>query len=165
MTRTVRAAAAALLALSAACSTVPKTAAIQEVAIGGGFVATGTVTTVVAVVGGGLGVVNAQTADIPALCGPLCQDQARGEAVQGVLLYAGIAAAVGLAEIGLGSWLMYQGGKVIDDAERVVTENDAARSDRVREMTRPKPKPVRTAPTTPMWGPTPEPSEASEESP
>jgi len=151
MTGPCRLAVVAALALSAGCSTVPKTAAIQKTAVGGGFIAVGAVTLsagAVAAVGGAVA-----GSSIPS-------EQA--EAFNTTLVFAvGIPVVIGVAELVAGGLLLQRGGEEIDEADR--RERDARRAseaallDRVREISRPKPKPVRTAPMeTPMWGPTQE---------
>jgi hypothetical protein len=152
MTGPCRLAVVAALALSAGCSTVPKTAAIQKTAVGGGFIAVGTVTLslgAVAAVGG-------------AVAGSSVPSE-QAEAFNTTLLIAvGIPVVIGVGELVAGGLLLQRGGEEIDAADRLQTKKDAASSDRVREVTRPRPKAVRTAPETPMWGPSETPQAGDE---
>ena len=102
------------------CSTVPKTAAIQTTAVGGGFVAAGAVTTTFAVLGGGVGLMSASQVERNdgVECGPTCPNPTRDAAVSTVFLSAGGAAAVGAAELLLGAYLLNRGGNALDEAER-----------------------------------------------
>jgi hypothetical protein len=136
-----------VVAVATGCSTVPKTAAIQKTAVGGGLIATGAVTTTFAVVGGGLGLASVPLAGLTG--------DAAGGATTTVLISAGFATAIGVTELAIGGVLLSQGGEALDELEGFGRKLKDSRASRVRESPRPRAKPVRKPIETPMWGPMP----------
>ena len=179
MNKAVRATLVASVVMVSGCSTVPKTAAIQKIAVGGGFIATGTVTLAGVAVGAVAG----------AVAGSSVPPEQAAAFNQTLLLAAAIPLAIGVAEVIGGAVLLSHGGAEIDEADRLERDPKRPRpkperrdtssppktyeecravggqwvpfanecKTSKREISRPKPKPVRTAPTeTPMLGPAPE---------
>jgi len=155
MTRPFYAAMVAVLTLSAGCSTIPKTAAIQTTAVGGGFIATGAVTSTLGAIGGGAGLV--ATSQIGGSVG--------NDARINVIIATAVTVGVGLAEIVVGTMLLQRGGEAIDEADRLERDADLSIQRKVRELTRPRQKPVRTPTKTPTWGQAPEDEESPEDTP
>lgn len=130
--------------LHAGCSTVPTTAAIQKTAVGGGFIATGSV----AMVGG---VVVAVGGAIVGGSVPPTQAESFN---QSLLLAAGLPLLIGGAQLVGGAILLNQGGHEIDAAAKP-TVADRVRPERLPRRVAPVRKPV-AKPENPLWGPLPD---------
>lgn len=117
MTTLMRASVLAALTLGGGCSSVPKTAAIQRTAVGGGFIATGSVTLAATAVGGVAGAIVGSSTSPP-----------QPDTLNGTSLIAlAVPSVIGLAEVIAGAYLLQSGGEAFEAAERLEQRNEPTR--------------------------------------
>ena len=120
MSRLVLASALALAIASAGCSSVPTTAAIQRTAVGGGFIATGSLGLAGSAVVAGVALASPKTPGI--------------DTTTPLLIGAGVGAGVSIAELVLGGVLL---GTAAEDLDALSAQAKRADdSDRARRLRR-----------------------------